>query len=82
MAEQSAKKAPEKKPGKKKTGFFQRVSRFAKDLRSEIKKIVWPSKKQVINNTGIVLGVMAVVGACVWVIDCLFAFLRGLLLGN
>lgn len=82
MAEQSAKKAPEKKSDKKKAGFFQRVSRFAKDLRSEIKKIVWPSKKQVINNTGIVLGVMAVVGACVWVIDWLFAFLRGLLLGN
>ena len=30
----------------------------------------------------IVLSVMAVVGACVWVIDWLFAFLRGLLLGN
>lgn len=80
MAEQSAKKAPEKKSDKKKPGFFARVSRFARDLRSETKKVVWPSKKQVINNTGIVLVVMAVVGAGIWIIDWVFAFLRGLLL--
>lgn len=80
MAEQS-KKAPEKKSDKKKPGFFSRVSRFAKDLKSEIKKVVWPTKKQVINNTGVVLGVMAVVGAGIWIIDWVFAFVRGLALG-
>lgn len=81
MAEQSAKKAPAKKSDKNKVGFFGRVSRFAKDLRSETKKVVWPSRKQVVNNTGIVLAVMAVVGAGIWIVDWIFAFLRGLLLG-
>ena len=37
MAEQSAKKAPAKKPDKNKVGFFGKISRFAKDLRSETK---------------------------------------------
>ena len=55
MAEQSTKKAGDKaetsskaskkKPEKKKDGLIARISRFAKELRSEIKKIVWPTKK-------------------------------------
>ena len=80
MAEQSVKKAPAKKSDKK-PGFFAKVTRFFRELKAESNKVVWPSKKQVINNTGIVLGVMAVVGAGIWIVDWLFAFLRGLLLG-
>lgn len=49
MAEQSTKKAGDKaetsskakkKPEKKKDGLIAKISRFAKELRSEIKKIV------------------------------------------
>lgn len=43
----------------KKPGFFKRtasrVTRFFKELQGELKKVVWPSKKKVINNTGIVI---------------------------
>ena len=43
----------------KKAGFFKRIAssttRFFKDLKGEMKKIVWPSKKQIINNTGVVI---------------------------
>ncbi len=80
MAEQSVKKTSAKKSDKK-PGFFDRISRFFRELKSESKKVVWPSKKQVINNTSIVLAVMAVVGGGIWIVDWLFAFLRGLLLG-
>ena len=42
--------ADEKKPG-----FFKRIAsgikRFFKDTKSELKKVVWPSKKTVLNNT-------------------------------
>jgi preprotein translocase subunit SecE len=90
MAEQSNKKAVEKsdaskdqkkKSGKKKDGFFTKVSRFAKELRSEIKKIVWPTRKQVVNNTCVVGVVMLAVGGFIWIIDWIFAFLRGIILG-
>ena len=63
----------------KKVSFAAKISRFFKDLKGEMKKIVWPSKKQIINNTGIVLGVMAVVGGGIWIVDWIFALLRGLL---
>lgn len=39
----------------KKPGFIDRVKRFFRDIKGEVKKIVWPSKKQVINNTVIVV---------------------------
>lgn len=78
MAEQSVKKAPAKKSDKK-PGFFAKASQFFREMRAESKKVVWPSKKQVINNTGIVLGVMAVVGGGIWIVDWIFALLRGLL---
>lgn len=89
MAEQSNKKAVEKaasskdtkKSEKKKKGFFSKVSQFAKELRSEIKKIVWPTKKQVWNNTCVVGVVMIAVGGFIWIIDWIFAFIRGILLG-
>ena len=45
------------------------IKKYLKDLRSEIKKVVWPSKKQVINNTGIVLTVMVIVGLVLAGID-------------
>lgn len=41
------------KPEKK--SIFARFGKFFRDQKSEIKKVVWPSKKQVINNTTVVL---------------------------
>ena len=38
-----------------KQSFFARIGKFFRDQKSEVKKIVWPSKKQVLNNTAIVL---------------------------
>ena len=44
----------------KKPGFIAKSKKFFKDVKGELKKIVWPDKKHAMNNTGIVLGVMAV----------------------
>ena len=38
-----------------KTGFLAKIKRYFKDMRGELKKVVWPEKKQVLNNTGIVI---------------------------
>ena len=81
MAEQVEKKAPEKaKPAKKKDGFLKKASRFFKDLRSEVKKVVWPTRKQVFKNTVAVLAAMGAVGVVIWIL-ALLTLLRGLLLG-
>ena len=58
------------------------VVKYFKDARSEFKKVVWPSKKQVINNTIVVLVSMVVSGLAIWGIDSLFMFLIKLMLGK
>ena len=35
----------------KKPNIFKRIGKFFTDVVSEMKKIVWPSKKQTLNNT-------------------------------
>lgn len=69
--------ADEKKPG-----FFKRIAsgikRFFKDSKGEMKKIVWPSKKTILNNTGIVIIVLAAFSVGIGVIDFIFNALVGL----
>jgi preprotein translocase subunit SecE len=47
------------------------VKRFFVETKSELKKIVWPTPKQVVNNTIIVLITILVVGAFIWGLDAL-----------
>ena len=53
----------------KKPNIFQRWARSFKDMRGEMKKVVWPTKSQMINNTLIVLACVLVVGIFIWVFD-------------
>ena len=72
--ENAIEKKQEKKVVKKdkKPGLFSKLVRYFKDLKGEFKKIVWPSKKQVLNNTLVAIGCMAVVAALIFVLDWLF----------
>ena len=74
-----AKQAEKKNANKEKTNIFQKPARFFKEMKSEAKKIVWPSKKQVINNTGIVLIVIALCGVVLWPMDWLLLQLFNLM---
>ncbi|MDI9481998.1 MAG: preprotein translocase subunit SecE [Bacillota bacterium] len=53
----------------KKPNIFQRLARFTKEVRSELKKVIWPSKNQVINNTIIVLITCLILGGIIWILD-------------
>lgn len=69
MAEEKEKKDKEKKDKDKKPGLVDRAKRSLRDMKGEIKKVVWPTKKQVLNNTGIVLVVVAIAGVAVGCFD-------------
>ena len=58
-----------------------KIRKFFKDLRAEVKKVVWPSKKQVRNNTTVVLITMVIAGLFIWGIDTLFSQVLRLVLG-
>lgn len=40
-----------------------------REMKSELKKVVWPSRKTVMENTGTVLLCSLVIGACIWIFD-------------
>ncbi len=57
----------------KKENWFKRaggaIARYFRELRSELKKVVWPTPQQVLKNTLIVLACVLVVGVFIWVFD-------------
>jgi preprotein translocase subunit SecE len=60
----------------KKVGFFGSIARYFRELKSEIKKIVWPTRQTVFRNTGVVLTSILVVGLFVFGLDsALYALL-------
>ena len=65
-----------------KKGLFKRISRTIRDLRGEMKKVVWPSRKQTINNTLIVLVFMAIMTVIIGLFDFGLSALVALLLGG
>ena len=40
-----------------------------REMKSELKKVVWPDRKTVIANTGTVLLCSLIIGACIWIFD-------------
>ena len=49
--------------------FFGGIARYFRELKSELKKVVWPTPKQVLKNTLIVLACVLVVGVFIWLFD-------------
>jgi preprotein translocase subunit SecE len=54
-------------------------SKFIKEAKAELKKVVWPTKQQVVKLTLVVAGVSLVVGALIGGLDYLFTQLMGLI---
>lgn len=65
----------------KKEGLIVRAKKGLKATKSELKKVVWPTKTQLVNNTGIVIAAIVVIGAIIFGLDSLFTTLASLILG-
>lgn len=66
----SDKTKKDKKPEKKsKPGIFARIGKWLKEMKSELKKVQWPTRKQTVNNTLIVIACVIVVGIFIWIFD-------------
>lgn len=48
-----------------------RISQWFRDLKSELKKVVWPSKKKLINNTVVALVLIIASAIVIWGFDSL-----------
>ena len=40
-----------------------------REMKSELKKVVWPERKTVVKNTGTVLLYSLGIGVCIWIFD-------------
>ena len=62
----------------KKANWFVRawrgICRYFRELRSELKKVVWSTPKQVLKNTLIVLISVVIVGVFIWLFDLVARF--------
>ncbi|MGI6498773.1 MAG: preprotein translocase subunit SecE [Oscillospiraceae bacterium] len=70
-------KKQKKAPVKKKSNVFvragRRIGRWFREMRSELKKVQWPTTKQTVNHTATVLVSVIVVGVFIWAFDWLAA---------
>ena len=57
-----------KKETKNKKSFF-------KDFKAELKKVIWPTPKQLVNNTVAVVTIVVITAAIVFVLDVMFDLL-------
>ena len=72
-ADSNAKKAEKseahKSGDKKKVRKKSRIARWFREMRSELKKVVWSTPKQIVNNTAIALAVMVASAVLIWGVD-------------
>ena len=49
------------------------IVKYFKGVKSEFKKVTWPSFKQILNNTGTVIASVIVIGLFIFVLDYAFS---------
>ena len=64
-----------------KPSLVSKVKDFFKSIKGEFKKIVWPSKGNVIKNTSVVIAYCILIGVIVYLLDMLFTWLFNLVVG-
>ncbi len=45
------------------------LGKFFKDVKSELKKVIWPNRTQLVNNTATVIAACVIIGAVIWIAD-------------
>ena len=78
-SKETPKKSKKDKSGKK--SFGSKIAKFFRDYKSELTKIVWPSKSQLLNNTGVVVAAIVVMCLFIFALDTVFSFFVKFLAG-
>ena len=52
-----------------KPGFFKRIGKWFRDMKSELKKVIWPTPKTLLNNTLISVVMMVASAIVIWGFD-------------
>ncbi len=63
----------------KKAGLGTRIKKYFKECKAEVKKVTWPTKDQLVHNTGIIIVFVAIVTVILSLLDVGFTKLFSLL---
>ena len=63
----------------KKASLGTRMKKFFKDTKSELKKVTWPTKEQLIHNTGVIIVFIIIITIILSLLDVAFSQLFRLL---
>ena len=55
---------------------------YAQDAVAETKKVVWPTRKETVQSTGLVMAFVIVMAIFLWLVDAVLVWLVKLLLGT
>ena len=69
IASAKAEKATKSKKNNEKPGFFARLKKWFKGLKSEFKKITWSSRKSTFKNFGIVMAIVVASAVVIGLVD-------------
>lgn len=63
------KKAEKKSEKDKKPGLFRRLRNYLSDVRSEMHRVVWPSKEELKSYSIAIIVMLVVFGVIIWLVD-------------
>jgi preprotein translocase subunit SecE len=69
--------SPKAKKEVRRTGLFGRIGGFFREVVSELRKVIWPTRKELITYTTIVIGFVTIMTAIVGLLD--YGFGKGIL---
>jgi preprotein translocase subunit SecE len=55
---------------------------FVTDAQTEVKKVVWPTRKEALQTTGVVMVMVLVMAILLWALDSTLMWLVGMLTGQ
>ncbi|MCH5209932.1 MAG: preprotein translocase subunit SecE [Oscillospiraceae bacterium] len=56
-----------------KASFGTRMKKFFRDTKSELKKVTWPTKEQLIHNTGVIIVFIIIITIILSLLDVAFS---------
>lgn len=62
--------------------MWNKLTNFAKDVRTEFSKVSWPTREDLVSSTGVVLVFSAVFAVFIGMFDLIISFVWGILLGQ
>ncbi len=68
-------------PREKKPNFFQRIAIFIRQVFAELRKVVTPTRQELLKFTAVVLGFVVVMMALVYGLDVLFVAVTNVVFG-